>query len=901
MVGRTLGHYKILEPLGAGGMGEVYRARDSKLDRDVAIKVLPQDFAADAERLARFTREAKLLASLNHPGIAGVYGLEDEGATCFIAMELVEGETLADRIARAGRIEVDEALEIARQIAAALEAAHGKGVIHRDLKPANVIVTKNGKAKVLDFGLAKALAAGGDGGQADATLSPTMVSAVSAAGMILGTAAYMSPEQARGQAADSRADVWSFGVVLFEMLSGKRLFPGDTVSDVLASVLKSEPEWNHLPTDLPAAVHRLLRRCLAKDSADRLHHIADARLDIRDALSDSSPDEVAVRVAPPADTLRTRFLPWTVAGVAILLAVATLWFGDLLSTAESGPSLSLAVPFPPGTRMFDDQGGALAVSPSGGHLAVVLFQDGVRKIFLRALDEPGVVPLEGTEGAEMPFFSPDGRWLGFVADGALRKVPVDGGTPLTVCDCVENNRGASWGTGDSIVFAPENATPLMMVSAGGGSPVTITRLDEETGERTHRWPQVLPDGDAVLFTVGYLDSSESYEESPIDAVRISTGERKRILEGASFAKYVASGHLLFARGGSLFAIRFDPGVLETRGAPVRVMEGVTGNRNSGVAHVDISAGGLLAFIPGEQTQLRRVLTWAKPGGGREPLAMPADAYSNPRVSPDGSRIAFTVMGEVSMDMWIHNLGDETTARLTFMGNDGDAAWSPGGEWVAFSSDRGGRSAVYRKRSDGSGEAELLLASADRDYHPTSWSADGRYLALESYAGNWDISTLSLDEDRANEAFLSTEYDESMPSFSPDGRWLAYRSDESSQDEIYVKPFPGPGAKRQVSVDGGTEPYWSRDGSRLFYRSDGSIWAVDIDSDGEGFRSGRPQLIVENVEQLRFGEGAIYSVDTNGDRFLIFAPADEGESGPDRVEVVVNWFDSLRRRLAESSR
>ena len=894
MIGQSVGHYQITDKIGVGGMGEVYRATDTRLNRQVALKVLPQVYAQDAQRMGRFEREAQVLASLNHPNIASIYGLEEADGTKFLVMELVEGEDLSEQIAR-GSIPLEEALPIALQIAEALETAHGKGIIHRDLKPANIKLTSEGKVKVLDFGLAKALEDPVSKTDSDGvSRSPTLSIAATQAGVILGTAAYMSPEQARGKPVDKRTDIWSFGVVLFEMLSGKSPFQGRTVSDVLAAVLKSELEWDDLPAATPSGVRRLLRRCLSKEPENRLHHIADARLEVREALAGGSPDEFAGGV-PPTPTSLTPVLPWIVAVLGIVLAGLSAWIYIPFSTSEPRPTLSLAVPFPRGTHLFSDQVGNLAISPTGSHIAVVLYQGDVKKIFLRALDDPRMFPLDGTEHAEGPFFSPDGRWLGFIADDKLRKISVDGGTPLTICGGVATHRGASWGSGDVIVFSPANDTPLMMVPGSGGAPTPITTLDVAAKERTHRWPQVLPRGDVVLFTVGYLDRSENYEESPIDAVRIATGERKRILEGASFARYLESGHLIFARGGFLFAVPFDSDSLEVRGTPVPVMEGVMGNRNSGLAYMDVSAGGLLAFIPGDQAALHSVPTWANADGTLSPLAAPADGYTDPRLSPDGRRIAFTLLGDLSMDVWIYNIVRETRTRLTFSGNNRRPVWSPDGKWVAFSSDRNGRPAVYRKPSDGSGEAELLLDAADKDYRPSAWSPDGRYLAVETgLRPLWsDIWILSLEDGRSAE-FLCTKHSESMAAFSPDGRWIAFRSDESGQDEIYVRPFPVSGAKWQVSLNGGSEPYWSQDGSRIFFRNGDSIWITDVESDG-GFRAGPPKVFVGNVQELyRRTDGALYSVDRNGQRFLILRAEAEGEVGTNRVVVVVNWFEELKR-------
>jgi serine/threonine protein kinase/Tol biopolymer transport system component len=891
---QTLLHYRMIEKIGEGGMGVVWKAVDTTLDREVAIKVLPEAFAEEGERLARFEREAKVLASLNHPNIAGIYGLHAEDGIHFLALEMVEGEELAARIDR-GPMPFAEALEIGRQIAEALEAAHGAGIIHRDLKPANVKLTPDGKVKVLDFGLAKALASDPGSDEPDPGMSPTMTSAGTIVGMILGTAAYMSPEQARGYPADTRADVWAFGVVLFEMLCGKRLFTGKTVSDTLASVLKIEPDWKDLPDETPSAVRRLLRRCLAKEPEDRLHHIADARIEIRDVLAGDSPDEpvIAATSPEPEPAPRSSVVPWSVAALGVVLAAVALWFGNPFSKPELRPTLSLAAPFPPDARLYSDQFGNLAVTPDGSHLAVVLVEGGVQQIYLRALDDPKISPVEGTRDASTPFFSPDGQWLGFVANGTLKKVSLEGGTPLTICEAAGVNRGASWGPGDVIVFAPTTTSPLMVVPGSGGTPRPITTLDVESKERSHRWPHLMPDGDTVLFTVGYFDSSESYEESPIDAVRISTGERKTVLEGASYAKYADSGHLVFARGGFLFSVPFDPDTLEVNGTPVPAMEGVMGSRNSGLSYMDLSRNGLLAFVPGREISVRSVLAWQYPDGTREQLAAPSEAYYAPRLAPDGRRIAVTVLGDATANSWVYDIERETLTRLTFEGDNLVPLWSPDGKWIAFTSSRAGRQAIYRKPSDGSGDAELLLGDDNKSFGTNAWSPDGRYLALDdNTTGTSNISVLSLEDGKVIE-FLHTAHDEYMAAFSPDSKWIAYVADESGRYEIYVRPFPGPGGKWQISSNGGLEPYWSRDGSKLFFRRNDQYLVVDVETSGESFRAGRPRVAVEHVEQLLPEQS--YSVDANGERFLTVGRVDEKEAGPDRVVVMVNWFDELRRR------
>ncbi|HEV2063125.1 MAG TPA: protein kinase, partial [Thermoanaerobaculia bacterium] len=590
--GTRLGPYEILAPLGAGGMGEVYRARDGKLNRDVAIKVLPEAFALDAERLARFRREAQVLASLNHPHIAAIYGLEESGGVEALVLELVEGQTLAERLAR-GALPVDEALEIARQIADALEAAHEKGIVHRDLKPANVKLTPQGKVKVLDFGLAKALS--GDRSSPEVSTSPTMTAAATQAGVVIGTAAYMSPEQARGKAVDKRADVWAFGVVLWEMLTGRRLFEGDTVSDVLAAVLRHELDWKLLPPQTPAAVRRVLHRCLERDPARRMHDIADARLEM-----DEAPEPVpgALGVAGPRGFQRSASA-WAAAAVILALVAAAGWWRAL---SAARPALrertAFEVSIPAGDGLAFDDTPILAFSRDGRRLVYAADRGGARQLFLRTLGEIEGHPLEGTSGGRSPFFSPDGQWIGFFAEGKLKKVQAGGGPPQTICDDTTAHRGAAWAEDDTIILTPEYAAGLFRVSARGGKLEPLTKPDASKGERTHRWPEVLPGGEAVLFTIGYEKSPGNYDDAKVAIFDRKTGRTRILLEGASMARYAPSGHLLFVRARQLLAVPFDLSRREATGEPFPVSEKIAGDPSSGIGYFAVGGDGSFAFVPG---------------------------------------------------------------------------------------------------------------------------------------------------------------------------------------------------------------------------------------------------------------------------------------------------------------
>jgi len=633
VVGTTLGHYEILEPLGAGGMGEVYRARDTKLDRDVAIKVLPEDFATDPDRLARFEREAKLLASLNHANIAAIYGLEDEADQRFIAMELVEGQTLAERIVKSGRIEVTEALELARQIAEALEAAHDNGVIHRDLKPANVIVTPEGKVKVLDFGLAKAYEADGSAAEISPNLShsPTMAEAT-LTGMILGTAAYMSPEQARGKPVDKRTDIWAFGCVLFEMLSGRRAFHGETVSDTMAAILKEEPDWATLPATAPADIHRVMRRCLAKDPMRRLRDIGDARWEIEEARA--RPDAEAPSL-PPVPAWR-RTLPWALAAVMAVAAFA-LWL-----RAPSDPLRPYHLHFvlPPGVLLaVDTEHPVLALSPDGTRLVFVGEEDGVRRLYIRVLAESETRAMEGTEEAASPFFSPDGDWIGFLTFMSLKKVPVEGGAPVAVHHYPGTfvSRGFTWNTADTVVQSLSVNNGLYLGSVAGDA---IRPFDEwepitELGSPT-AWPYALPGGRRVLFVDG---NQESPEGTRIAVLDLETRQSVPLFPGGTNPRYSPTGHLLYARSGSLYAASFDPVRDESVGAERKLLDGVMTATN-GAAQFAVAAGGTLAYVTGGAELGDHELVWVGRDGRPEAIS-DGPLFSVPRLSADGTRLLVT--------------------------------------------------------------------------------------------------------------------------------------------------------------------------------------------------------------------------------------------------------------------
>ena len=760
IAGTRLGPFEVVSPLGEGGMGEVYRATDTKLGREVAIKVLPAAFAEDPERLARFEREARLLAALNHPNIAHVYGFEtatpeDGPSVHFLAMELVEGEDLSERLKR-GPLPLDEALAVARQIVEALEAAHEKGIVHRDLKPANVKVTPEAKVKVLDFGLAKAMDPPSTAASAtDLGRSPTMMSSptLTAAhgtriGVILGTAAYMSPEQARGQAVDKRADIWAFGVVLLEMLTGKALFTGGTVSDVLASVLTREIDWNALPARTPAGVRRLLALCLERDPRRRLRDIGDARW----ALSETDVPEDATRAAGlrPAWTWAALVLAAAAAGIAAWAVATRPAAGPsapqghfTVSLPADAPVVTLEVPAP--------NQGPLVVSPDGREVVYVAPHGDGTRLYARAMADLTPRALPGTEGARAPFFSPDGKWVGFFADGKLRKAPLAGGTPTTLADAPDG-RGASWGPDGDIVFSPRVTSGLLVVSESGGAPRPLTKLDFAAGDDGHHWPQVLPGHRAALFTV----LSWSRETVDIGLVDLGTGKRRLVQAGVDYARYVpatpgaATGHLVFVRNGTLLAAPFDPAGSVPAGPAVTVVESVRG------AQFDISAGGVLSYVPGVGAAPAYSLVTVDRAGRATPVNDQILGYEDLHVSPDGRLVAMTIEEPgpegVAAHVWLGDLSRGTLTRFTFEGDSRDPVWAPGGESIVYGSKRGESTfGLYRQRLDGRTPAELVWASPTPIWpDPQSFSPDGRIVVFTTKGTGTsdDIWTLSLDGDRA---------------------------------------------------------------------------------------------------------------------------------------------------------
>ena len=842
-------------------MGRVYRARDTRLHRDVAIKVLPEDVAGDPERVARFEREARTLASLNHPHIAQIYGTEQSGGTHALVMELVEGEDLSQRIAR-GPIPWHEAAPIVKQIAEALEGAHEQGIIHRDLKPANIKLTPDGVVKVLDFGLAKAVENANEVSPVSATI--TSPAAVTKAGIVLGTAAYMSPEQAKGRSADKRSDVWAFGCVLYEMVTGTRAFPGEDVIDTLAAVVRAEPDLAAIPADVPPAIRTLLARCLIKDRKQRVADIAVARYTL-----DSGPDTTAPVPVPQSRN------PWpgalvAAAAIAAIAAVA-MWRSAPQPVDDAAPVIRSTIPAPAASITGY---ATFALSRQGTHVAYPTTQG---RIYLRRLSEEAGRPLAGTEGGANPFFSFDGQWLGFFAEQKLKTVPIAGGAARVLADA-PSARGGSWGRDGTIVFAPDLTSGLSKVPADGGPATPLTKVT--TDQRSHRWPHVLPDGRTVLFTIQL--AGKSYDDATIAAVPIAGGEPRVVIDGGAAAQYAESGHLIYAKAGTLLATPFDPVALRPAGAAITVVHDARTNTLNGAAPFGVSASGLFAYLPGESTGASMTLRSVTRSGQAEVLLDQRLLVGGFRISPDGGRLAVGI-SDPQNDIWMLDLRTRALSRFTLGARQKVfPVWSPDGSRVYYTVTPGG---VVTRAADGS-DAETTLTS--NAIFATSVSPDGKTLLGRAIPGaSLDVVALDLAQ-KALSRVAASAANESAPAISPDGRYVAYQSDESGSMEVFVQGYPT-GSKWQVTAQGGNEPRWTKGGREIVYRNGGTLMAVPITL--QPFAFGQPETLF-NVPNA-FG----FDVTADGLRFVV---VNQGSSRDDVQFVLISgWFEELKAKMRPS--
>ena len=875
LTGRRLGVYQILDLLGAGGMGEVYRARDTRLGRDVAVKVLPRLFSADPERLTRFEREARLLASLNHPHIAAIYGVEETSGIHALVLELVEGPTLAERLQR-GPLPMGEAMRIARQIADALEAAHERGVVHRDLKPQNIKVKPDGTVKVLDFGLAKAAMAA-----TNSDASPTSAGPIDATreGAILGTTRYMSPEQSRGHAVDKRTDIWAFGCVFFEMLTGRPSFAGETISDTLAAVLKQEPDWEALPADTRPGIRSLLRRCLRKDPVDRLHDIADARIEIQEAIAE--PAVVTSTGPQPRAGRWTRVTPWLVAAGSVALAVLVVLQGSRRTGSFASSVARLDLDLPPGVELVTVYPPAVVLSPDGTRVAFVGVFRGLRQLYTRRLDQFETLPIRGTENANAVFMSPDGRSLGLItADLALKKVSLADGLVTTIEHDAEFSAGAAWGADDRITFVRAGA--LWQVSASGGPAKQLTTLDSGKRELLHAWPSIIAQGRILLFA---SITGSSRGASHIEALSLATGQRRVIVESGTFPLYAPSGHLVFFRDGALLGAPFDVDRLEVTGPVVRVLENLAVGTTMDAPLAALSNTGSLTYAPSDAGTTR--LVWVSREGVEQPITDTPRRYQYPRLSSDGRRTVVAADG----DLWIQDVTRATFSRLTSEQTVGNAfpVWTPDGTRVVFRTLTG----MYWTAADGSGHPEAIAGSLSGDL-PCAVSPDGDTLAFmrQNAQASRDIYVLSLHGHSPPRPVVNTAAYEGGAQFSPNGHWMVYASDESGQMQVYVRPFPGPDRRWPVSTQGGTQPLWSRDGKEIFYRVGNRMMVVDL-SAGVDLTLSQPRQVFEQRYVFQNISVANYDVSSNGQRFVMI----KDEAGSGRLNVVLNWTEELKRLTA----
>jgi len=875
-IGKSIAHYRVSSLIGTGGMGEVYRAGDSRLGRDVAIKVLPAEFASDQERMARFEREAKLLASLSHAGIAAIFGLEDTDGGRALVMELVEGPTLAERIAR-GALPIDEALPIARQIAEALEYAHERVIIHRDLKPQNIKLTPDGGVKVLDFGLAKALSDEVGASGSDLSKSPTLTAMSTRVGVILGTAAYMSPEQAKGKAVDRRADIWAFGAVLFEMLSGRQPFEGETVSETLASVMKDEPDWSALPASTPARVRDLLRRCLVKDPRQRLRDIGDARIRLDEELSGAP--ETGAPGAAAATLPRRRSMPvLPVALVTLVAAAIGLAAGYRLRAPETAPMFRAALTFPEG-MVLDREDASVAIAPDGRTVALAATAKGERqRIWLRRLDRTQVTALEGTDGATYPFWSPDGRSIGFFADRKLKRIPASGGVVQTLCDALDG-RGASWSRDGMIAFSPGPLDGLHIVPAGGGVPQAITTL-EKTGE-THRLPRFLPDGERLLFVVG----SAAWGDGTVECLHVADKKRTRIMESQSEARYLAGGNLGFLLDGNLVVQRFDPDSLALSGDPVPVAQDVQFNLYRYTGSFDLSETGVLVYATGAEAE-RGWPTWFDLDGKELEKVGEPRPIQQAALSPDGRRLLTTERVE-RFDLWMLDVESGVHTRFTFGPEPAVfPVWSADGTTVYYADAAGN---MFAKSADGSSPATRILEIPNMSFWPQEASPDGKELLflVQVPETGIDVRIMPLAGNAEPRSLIVAPGNQVSASFSPDGRWLAFATDESGRSEVVVVPYPSLSGRWQVSSQGGSEPEWLPDGRGILYAApDGRVMRVDVD--------GRGGSLVVGAATPIFGGRAIPGpgvLAPDGTRLLVIVP--QGGSAGMTLDLVTDW----RRLLA----
>jgi eukaryotic-like serine/threonine-protein kinase len=879
--GTKLGPYEIVAPLGAGGMGEVYRARDARLDRTVAIKVLRPLLSKIPESRKRFEQEARAISGLSHPHICALYDVGNQDGVDFLVMEYLEGETLASRLTK-GPLPTEQLLTIASQVAGALGQAHRHGIVHRDLKPGNIMLTKNG-AKVLDFGLARTV-----GAEIERTVGDTTVSSsLSNSDTIVGTLAYMAPEQLNGREVDARADLFSFGAVLFEMATGRRAFQGNSRTSLVAAVLEIDADpVSAFQPECPSALCHLIQKCLAKDPDERWESAHDLNLELN-WIHD-------VRCSPGRVTTgKSKLWLQRIAAVLIgaLAGAAALW-QYFREAPLPRPSAHFVIALPPNESIREYASSSVAFSPDGTYLSYAANRKDGNGLYLRPVDSLNSKLLPGTDQGRSPFFSPDGQWIGFVANSTLKKISRDGGAPITICDA-PFFAGASWAPDDSIIFVPVFPSGIWRIPASGGKAVQLTKPDHERGEIAHISPEVLPGGKWVLFTIV---KGTSFDDSMIALISLETGEKRVLMQGGFDARYLSEGsqeYVVYYHASNLMAARFDLKHLALNGPGVRVVDGVLGDITSGAVSFAVSRTGSLAYVPGSMHPPSRTLVWVDRQGRVKPVTQTERAYSSPRISPEGQRIALWTE-EATADVWIYDLRRGTLTRLTFGADEHSSAWSPDGTRVAFESSRNGPHQVYVTRVQGGGSEERLT-SGPHEHYVGDWSPDGRYLIYTQFDPETgaDLWVVEVTGDHHSRALLRTPFAEKAAAFSPDGHWLTYVSNESGRDEIYVRQFEGSEERFQISTGGGEEPVWSRSGNELFYRNGSKMMAVPITTKPL-FRAGKATPLFNGLFHYDILPSRAYDIAANGRFVMVEEPNFDASST--QINIVLGFAEELKQRI-----
>ncbi len=886
--GTRLGPYEILGPLGAGGMGEVYQARDTRLDRTVALKVLPAAVASDPTLRARFEREAHAISALQHPHICTLYDVGEENGQAYLVMEHLSGETLAERLKK-GPLPLPQTLEVAIQIAEALAAAHKHGIVHRDLKPGNVMLTKTG-VKLLDFGLARLAGQGERPVVEDLTAAPTESAPLTGRGTILGTLPYMAPEQLEGKPADARTDLWALGAIVYEMVSARRAFEGSSQVSLIAAIVEHEPvSLSTLQPATPPSLERLVKRCLAKSPDDRWESAHDVALYLESAFDP---------VGEPSRA-RPRRKPWILAAAAAGGALIGLGVGWGLASRGPAPAPAqlarLSIPVAADEPLFSPAspraGSSVALSRDGRRLVYTSTRNGQSVLVLRQIDRTEETALRGTQGGYGPFFSPDGNWVAFFTETGLKKVSLNGGGPVTICATPPVSRGGTWADDETIYFTPDFTSGVKRVAAAGGLPQDVTTVDPAAKESNHLFPEALPGGEVVLFTVW---KGGTFESASVWAISLGSGRRTLLIEGAAEARYLPQGYLVFARAGTLLVVPFDPRIPALLGAATPVVEGVWNDPATGTAHYAISHTGTLVYAPGQYTDVSGRLAWVDRRGVVEFLPCEPGFYEEPKLSPDGRRLAYVSLN----DIWMYDFGSRTTSRITFRGVNQAPVWTPDGRHLAFSSSQNVTRPTLYWVDAASGEEPEILSRDGEVQFPSSWSPDGQTLAfaeieLSNSETDFDVWLLTGGGPWKRQRLMGTPFKDDQPEFSPDGKALAWVSTDTGRSQVYIRPYPGTG-RTLVSTDGGTEPIWSRSGAELFYRSGRRFYAVPISTKG-ALTVGRPGLLFEGD----FDRGSLtpgipgYDVSPDG-RFVVVTSNASVES-PSRLDVTINWAEDLKRR------